>query len=110
MPTVHCCYYSTVQTAIGKREEHLTLPDGATVEDVLQELVRRYGTGLERYLYSEGWIDGRYYKTAAVYVNKKRIQWPQDFPLGIKTPLKDGDVLSFGLVMGGGGGTPKVLF
>ena len=112
MPTVHCLYYSTVQTAIGKKEEPLVLPDGATVEQALQELVRRYGAHLERYLYSEGWIENRHYKTAAVYVNKKRIQWPQDFPLGIQTPLKDGDVLSFGLIMGGGRGpgAPKSLF
>ncbi|MCX8042587.1 MAG: MoaD/ThiS family protein [Desulfobacterota bacterium] len=102
MPTVHCLYYSTVQTAVGKKEETITLPDGATVEDVLNELVRKYGSHLARHLYSEGWIDGRYYKTAAVYVNKKRIQWLQDFPLGIKTMLQEGDELSFGLIMGGG--------
>jgi len=102
MPTILCQYYSTVQAVINKKEERLRLPDGATVEDALDALVHKYGVRLEKYLYSEGWIEGRHYKTAAVYVNKRRVQWPQDFPLGTKTPLREGDLLSFGLIMGGG--------
>lgn len=102
MPRVLCQYYSTVYTTINKHEETFDLPEGATVEDMLHTLVKKYGARLEQYLYSEGWIDGKHYKTAAVYVNKKRIQWLQDFPEGIKTKLKQGDILSLGLIMGGG--------
>lgn len=102
MPKVVCQYYSTVYSVINKTEEAFNLPEGSTVEDMLNELVKKYGSKLEKYLYSEGWMEGRYYKTAAVYVNKKRIQWTQDFPAGIHTKLKDGDMLSLGLIMGGG--------
>ena len=102
MPTVTCRYYSTVYGVINKKEEVFNLPDGSTVEDMLNKLVHIYGTKLEQHLYSEGWIKEKHYKTAAVYVNKKRIQWVQDFPDGIKTKLKDGDLLFLGLIMGGG--------
>jgi len=102
MPKVLCQYYSTVYTEINKKEETFELPEGTTVEDMLNLFIAKYGARLEQYLYSEGWIDGTHYKTAAVYINKKRIQWIQDFPEGIKTKLKEGDVLSLGLIMGGG--------
>ena len=97
-----CKYYSTVYGIINKHEEDFDVPAGTTVEDVLDLLIRKYGARLEEHLYSEGTICGNHYKTAAVYVNKKRIQWLQDFPDGIKTKVKDGDVLSLGLIMGGG--------
>lgn len=102
MPKIICKYFSTVYGIINKHEETLAVPQSTTVEQVLELLVRKYGSRLEEHLYSEGTICGRYYKTASVYVNKKRIQWVQDFPDGIKTKVKDGDVLSLGLIMGGG--------
>jgi len=102
MPDILCNYYSTVYGIINKHEEKFTVPQGTTVEGVLELLIKKYGGRLEEHLYSEGVICGKYYKTAAVYVNKKRIQWLQDFPDGIKTKVNDGDVLSLGLIMGGG--------
>jgi len=102
MPDILCTYYSTVYGIIKKHEETFSVPAGTTVEEVLDLLVRKYGSRLEEHLYSEGTICGTYYKTAAVYVNKKRIQWLQDFPDGIQTRVHDGDVLSLGLIMGGG--------
>ncbi len=102
MPEIICKYFSTVYGIIGKREEAFAVPAGTTVEAMLELLVRKYGPRLEKHLYSEGMICGNYYKTAAVYVNKKRIQWLQDFPEGLTTKVQDGDVLSLGLIMGGG--------
>ncbi len=104
MPTIICKYYSTVYGIINKHEEAFDVPQATTVEEVLDLLVRKYGSRLEEHLYSEGTICGNYYKTAAVYVNKKRIQWLHDFPDGIKTKVNDGDMLSLGLIMGGGAG------
>jgi hypothetical protein len=102
MPKIICKYFSTVYGIINKNEEALDVPAGTTVEGVLELLVQKYGGRLEEHLYSEGTICGKYYKTASVYVNKKRIQWVQDFPEGIQTRVKNGDELSLGLIMGGG--------
>jgi molybdopterin converting factor small subunit len=102
MLKVTCCYYSTVYGVINKKHEQFDVPEGTTVEGLLNLLVQKYGARLEQYLFSEGWVEGRHYRTASVYVNKKRIQWLQDFPDGIRTALQDGDELTLGLIMGGG--------
>jgi hypothetical protein len=40
--------------------------------------------------------------TPNIFLNKGRIQWEQDYPKGLKTVLKDGDMLWMGLIIGGG--------
>ncbi len=102
MVSVKCIYYATIQTILNRKKETFEVAPNTTVEDILDRIIAKYGSRVAGHIYSEGYIEGRYFKTASVYVNKKRIQWIQDFPLGLKTVLKDGDILSLGLVMGGG--------
>lgn len=104
MLKITCKYFSTMYIFINKPSETFDVEEGTTVEDVLDAIAEKYGESIKEFLYSEGSIEGTYYKTASVYVNNKRIQWVQDFPDGLKTKLKEGDVLSLGLIMGGGAG------
>jgi molybdopterin converting factor small subunit len=72
------------------------------VEEFLGQLIEKYGENFRRHIYAEGTLDGKPYKTPNIYLNKSRIQWVQDFPDGLKTRLKDGDILWLGLIIGGG--------
>ncbi len=102
MPTVVCKYFTTVQNITNKEQEEITVPAGTTVEQFLETLISTYGSKFGQHVYAEGTLDGKPYKTPNIYLNKSRIQWVQDYPDGLKTKLKDGDVLWFGLIIGGG--------
>ena len=45
---------------------------------------------------------GEKFRTPNIYLNKRRIQWVQDFPKGVQTIVGDGDEFWFGLIVGGG--------
>ena len=62
----------------------------------------RYGHEFAKNVYAEGTLDGKAFKTPNIYLNKKRIQWVQDFPKGLQTIVQDGDEFWFGLIVGGG--------
>ena len=109
MPIITCNYYGSIYSILNRKHESIDVGDGTTVEALLEMLVQKYGQRLKPHLYSEGFMEGRYYKTASVYVNKKRIQWVQDFPDGLRTKLRQGDVLSLGLIMGGGSAAIQAL-
>lgn len=102
MVKITCKYFSTLYTFTKKDEELFELADGTTVDGFLDSLIHKYGSGITPHVYSEGFIEGNYYKTASVYLNKKRIQWVQDFPDGLQTKLKNNDIIILGLIMGGG--------
>jgi molybdopterin converting factor small subunit len=102
MPTVTCKYFTTVLNITNKEQESFDLPAGTTVEKFIENLINKYGSKFGQHVYAEGTLDGKPYKTPNIYLNKSRIQWVQDYPDGLKTKLKDGDVLWFGLIIGGG--------
>jgi MoaD family protein len=102
MPKVTCKYFTTVLNITNKDEETFEINQGTTVDVFLNSLVKKYGEKFSRNVYSEGTIEGKSYRTPNLYLNKSRIQWVQDFPEGLKTKLKDGDVLWLGLIVGGG--------
>ena len=102
MPAITCKYFTTVLDITRKDSEIIQVKDGLTVEQFLDKLIEKYGDKFGRHIYAEGTFDGKPYKTPNIYLNKSRIQWVQDFPLGIQTRLKDGDVLWLGLIIGGG--------
>jgi hypothetical protein len=102
MPKVSCKYFTTVLGVTKKEGEILEIPKGLTVEGFLDFMIDRYGDGFGRHVYAEGSMGGKRFKTPNIFVNKKRIQWVQDFPEGVKTKVNDGDVFWFGLIAGGG--------
>jgi hypothetical protein len=72
------------------------------VEAAITQLVKTYGNRFENAVYAESVVDGKTVKTPNVFLNKSRIQWVQDYPKGVRTPMKDGDMLWLGLIIGGG--------
>ena len=102
MAKVHCKYFTNVLSATKKDGEALDIPDGMTVEDFLDYMTGKYGYGFGRHVFAEGTLNSKPFKTPNIYLNKKRIQWVQDFPKGLKTKVKDGDEFWFGLIVGGG--------
>ena len=102
MIKITCKYFSTLYTFTNKEQELFELADDTTVEGFLDSLIHKYGGRIAPHVYAEGYINNTYYKTASVYLNKKRIQWAQDFPHGLQTKLKDNDIIILGLIMGGG--------
>jgi len=99
---VNMRYYGLVAAATKKAQEDIEFEEGTTVEDALNTLIKKYGEKFKKELFFEGFYGDTKVKTPNLFLNKSRIQWGQDFPKGLKTPLKDGDMLWMGLIIGGG--------
>ena len=99
---VNMRYYGLVAAITKKSQEDIELKKGTTVEGALNVLVKRYGEKFRKELYFEGFYGDTKVSTPNLFLNKSRIQWPQDYPKGLKTPLRDGDMLWMGLIIGGG--------
>jgi len=99
---VNMRYYGLVAAAAKKAQEDITLKEGTTVEDVINMLINKYGEKFKKELYFEGYYGNTKVSTPNLFLNKSRIQWGQDYPKGLKTPLKNGDMLWMGLIIGGG--------
>ncbi len=102
MPKVSCKYFTNVLGATKKDGEVVEIPGEMTVEKFLDFMIAKYGDGFGRHVYAEGTLAGQPFKTPNIYLNKKRIQWVQDFPKGVQTIVRDGDEFWFGLIVGGG--------
>ncbi len=99
---VSCKYFTTVLGATKKDAEVVDFQSGKTVQKFLDFMGEKYGDGFDRNIYAEGTLDGKKFRTPNIYLNKRRIQWVQDFPKGVKTIVGDGDEFWFGLIVGGG--------
>lgn len=99
---VNMRYYGLVAAITKKSQDNIELKKGTTVEDALNILIRKYGDKFEKEIYFEGFYGDTKVRTPNLFLNKFRIQWKQDYPKGLKTPLKDGDMLWMGLIIGGG--------
>lgn len=88
-------YYAILRELAGKRFERVVLPNGSSVRDVIDLLVKRYGEEFERYIYdSEKRLRGYLsYMLNGVNINSLK---------GFETPLRDGDILSLLPPVGGG--------
>jgi adenylyltransferase/sulfurtransferase len=104
MAKITCKYFTTVLNITKKDGEIFDVAEGITVDNFLKILVQKYGDNFRRNVFSEGTLDGKHFSTPNIFLNKKRIQWVQDFPKGLKTKLKDGDEFWLGLIAGGGNG------
>ncbi len=102
MAKVTCKYFTNVLSATRKESELFEIPDGITVEAFLDIISAKYGSNFSKHVYAEGTLGGKTFKTPNIHLNKKRIQWTQDFPEGLKTKVEDGDEFWFGLIVGGG--------
>ena len=99
---VTCKYFTTVLGATKIDGETIEIAAKMSVEKFIEFMSDKYGSEFSKNVYAEGTIQGKKFKTPNIYLNKKRIQWIQDFPDGVKTIVKDGDEFWFGLIVGGG--------
>lgn len=85
--------FATLRDAFkGRAVMELTLPEGATVEDLIKELESRFGVEVRS---SES---GELDPTIKVLVNTREIIYLD----GMRTRLKDGDIIAFIPPVGGG--------
>lgn len=80
---------------LGARELTLKLKEGATIKDLIQILIERYGDKVESVLIGP---NGKLNPIITILVNGLQI----DFFNGINTTLADGDTVSFIPPVGGG--------
>ncbi len=90
-------YFTTLRELAGSSEEEIELRNGETLEDLIDKIASRYGREAQEYLYSKKekreidpsiyfLINGVNYRTLS----------------GLKTKLKDGDIIAIIPPIGGG--------
>lgn len=99
---VNMRYYGLVAAVTKKAQEDVELDEGATVQTAINVLIQMYGERFRKELFFEGSYGDTKVSTPNLFLNKSRIQWVQDYPKGLKTKLKHGDMLWMGLIIGGG--------
>ncbi len=88
-------YYAMVRDAAGKRAETLSLPEGATVLDLIDRLVGLYGEKFRGYVFDD---EGRLLDYLMFSVNEQDIRSLD----GYDTVLRDGDRVLVMPPIGGG--------
>jgi len=91
-------FFTTLREITGKREETLEFPDDedVTVEKVLGKLAERYGKGFVEYVYDSRSGDVKDF--LQFLVNGRSTSTLK----GLKTELRDGDILAILPPVGGG--------
>jgi molybdopterin synthase sulfur carrier subunit len=77
---VEVCFYATLRPIVGARSVELSLPADATVQQLLEELARRWPALAAELFTDEGALSRR----VNVYVDGRSVRW---LPDGVATPL-----------------------
>jgi len=94
-------YYSVITQATKKFHEVIDVKEGMTVGQIVEDLCNRYGSKFREYAIVRTEFQGKVFYTPNVYLNGKNVHFPEDHPLGLNTPIKEGDLLELGLISGG---------
>ena len=95
---INARYYGFFSKVTGKLYEPMEVDDELAVKDLIEILARSYGYRFSRLCFIRPLYSDREY--ANICLNFLDINSQQKFPLGLDTRLKEGDLVSFG-VMGG---------
>lgn len=88
-------FFTTLREIVGKPQEQIELSEAVTVKELLQQLGEKYGENFTRYVYDEkGVVRGHLH----FLINGKSITTRQ----GLKTKLKENDILAILPPVGGG--------
>jgi molybdopterin synthase sulfur carrier subunit len=88
-------FFTTLREIVGKPQEQIELSETVTVDELLQQLGKRYGKDFTHYVYDEkGVVKGHLH----FLINGKSITTQQ----GLKTKLKENDILAILPPVGGG--------
>jgi molybdopterin converting factor small subunit len=91
-------YYGFFSTVTRKLYEPVEVDDESAVKDLIEVLARSYGYKFSRLCFIRPLYSDRDYVN--ICLNFLDLNSLQKFPLGLETRLKEGDLVSFG-VMGG---------
>ncbi len=87
-------FFTTLREMVGKREEEYEFQKRITVEELLRFIVEKYGKMAEDYLFK----NGKPKESFSFLINGKSISSQE----GLKTELKNGDILAILPPVGGG--------
>jgi len=87
-------YFTTLRELAGTPEERLALRDGATLADLIETIASKYGKEARDYLYTNGKVDPSIY----FLINGENSRLLS----GLKTKLKNGDIVVIIPPIGGG--------
>lgn len=91
-------YYGFVSSLTGKIHEEATFPDGCTLREAIDLLASRYGYKFRDLCFIRPLYSDRPYCNANL--NSRDINDKKSYPDGLSTVLKNGDVVSFGVISG----------
>ena len=88
-------FYATLRGVVGQKTVEFELPEGATVQNLLAEMIRRF-PALKHELQNE---NGELYSHVHIFVNSRDAPFLEN---GMDTELKDQDVIGVFPAVGGG--------
>lgn len=91
-------YYGFVSSLTGRLHEKINLPDGITVRETIEVLTSRYGYKFKELCFLKPLYSRVSY--CNINLNARDLNDQRIYPAGLDTVLKDGDVLSFGVISG----------
>jgi len=94
MVKVKVKYFTTLRELAGTLEEKIILKDGAILADLIEIIASKYGEEARNYLYKKGKIDPSIY----FLINGENSHTLS----GLKTKLKEGDIIAIIPPIGGG--------
>jgi len=95
MVKVRVRYFTTLRELAEASKERIALKDGATLADLIEIIASKYGEEARNYLYKKGRID------PSIYI---LINGENSYTLsGLRTKLKEGDIIAIIPPIGGGG-------
>ena len=100
MMKVKVKYFTTLRELAGAPEERIELKEGAMLADLIKIIASKYGKEAQDYLYTKGKVDPSIY----FLINGKNSR----ILSGLKTKLKNGDIIAIIPPIGGGGYRFKV--
>ena len=91
-------YYGFFSNVTSRLSEDLEVAEGSTIKALISFLGGRYGYKFERLCFIRPLYSDRDY--ANLCINTLDVNSAKKFPSGLETSLKEGDVISFGVVGG----------
>lgn len=91
-------YYGFLSSLTKKLMEEISLPEEATVSDLIALLEKKYGYKFRQLCFIRPLYSEKDYLN--IFVNTKDLNNLKLFPDGLNTLLKEGDIVSFGPTSG----------
>ena len=91
-------YYGFFSSLTSKMFEKTEIKEGATMAELVDKLTNRFGYKFNKLCFIRPLYSNKDYLN--ICINTLDLNMSKKFPDGIKTELKDGDIVSFGAIGG----------